>query len=162
MIEIRNESDFRNWFKENYRKLGFSKIIESSTKGFPDFVMLENGKNVRVELETKSSNFKLHEHPSDKIDKVICITEDVRLNVPTIKIEGIKLATDDMDSLYSIKRQVYSLFGKTNVPKVLTTTEVASLADVHWNTAEKALLELAIDGKVERMKKAGVNLWVIK
>lgn len=29
MIKIRNESDFRNWFKKNYGELGFSKIIKS-------------------------------------------------------------------------------------------------------------------------------------
>lgn len=43
---------------------------------------------------------------------------------------------------------------------VITTSEVASLLNVSWNTAEKALLELTIDGKVQRVKKAGVNLWL--
>gem|GEM_PF-7025549 len=33
---------------------------------------------------------------------------------------------------------------------------------VSWNTAEKHLLELTLDNKITRMKKAGVNLWVIK
>ena len=31
-----------------------------------------------------------------------------------------------------------------------------------WNTAEKHLLELALEGRVLRLKKAGVNLWVLK
>jgi len=46
--------------------------------------------------------------------------------------------------------------------KVVTTTEIAEQLKVSWNTAEKALLELTIDGKIMRLKKAGVNLWVLK
>ena len=45
--------------------------------------------------------------------------------------------------------------------KVVTTSEIAEKLGVSWNTAEKHLLELTLDGKVIRMKKAGVNLWVI-
>jgi Mn-dependent DtxR family transcriptional regulator len=46
--------------------------------------------------------------------------------------------------------------------KVVTTTEIAEQLKVSWNTAEKALLELTLEGKLLRLKKAGVNLWVIK
>ncbi|MFC1685884.1 FaeA/PapI family transcriptional regulator [Nanoarchaeota archaeon] len=46
--------------------------------------------------------------------------------------------------------------------KVVTTSEIAGELGVSWNTAEKHLLELTIEGKINRMKKAGVNLWVIK
>lgn len=46
--------------------------------------------------------------------------------------------------------------------RVLTTSELAKELKVSWNTAEKYLLELTIDGKVERMKKEGVNLWLNK
>lgn len=46
--------------------------------------------------------------------------------------------------------------------KVVTTTEIANEFKVSWNTAEKALLELTIEGKIDRLKKAGVNLWVLK
>jgi Mn-dependent DtxR family transcriptional regulator len=46
--------------------------------------------------------------------------------------------------------------------KVTTTSEVAKKMHLSWNTAEKRLLELALENKVERIKKAGVNLWVIK
>jgi Mn-dependent DtxR family transcriptional regulator len=50
----------------------------------------------------------------------------------------------------------------TRKSRVVTTSEIANEFKVSWNTAEKYLLELALDGKVERMKKVGVNLWVIK
>ena len=46
--------------------------------------------------------------------------------------------------------------------KVTTTSEIAEKMHLSWNTAEKRLLELALEGKVERIKKAGVNLWVPK
>jgi DeoR/GlpR family transcriptional regulator of sugar metabolism len=46
--------------------------------------------------------------------------------------------------------------------RVVTTSEIATEFNISWNTAEKYLLELALEGKVERMKKAGVNLWVAK
>ena len=46
--------------------------------------------------------------------------------------------------------------------RVTTTSEVADKMGIAWNTAEKRLLELALEGKVERIKKAGVNLWILK
>lgn len=46
--------------------------------------------------------------------------------------------------------------------KVVTSSEVAEKLKVSWNTAEKSLLELVIDSKIEKMKKRGVNLWILK
>jgi len=46
--------------------------------------------------------------------------------------------------------------------KITTTSEIASKLDISWNTAEKYLLELTLQGKIERIKKLGVNLWVLK
>ena len=45
---------------------------------------------------------------------------------------------------------------------IATTNEVADSLEISWNTAEKYMLELAIDRKVERMKKKGVNLWILR
>ncbi len=45
--------------------------------------------------------------------------------------------------------------------KVVTSSEIAKLLKVSWNTADKYLLELVIDGKIERIKKEGVNLWML-
>ena len=55
-----------------------------------------------------------------------------------------------------IHKGILTLLGKE---KIVTSSEVAEKLGVSWNTAEKALLELTIDGKIERIKKAGVNLW---
>ena len=59
----------------------------------------------------------------------------------------------------NLKKEIMKGLERT---KVVTTSEIASELNVSWNTAEKHLLELALDGKVIRMKKAGVNLWIIK
>lgn len=46
--------------------------------------------------------------------------------------------------------------------KVVTSSEVAKYLDISWNTADKYLLELTLEGKIERVKKKGVNLWIKK
>ncbi len=46
--------------------------------------------------------------------------------------------------------------------KVVTSSEIAKKFDISWNTADKYLLELALEDKVQRIKKAGVNLWTVK
>ncbi|MCH8014663.1 MAG: hypothetical protein IH823_07815 [Candidatus Dadabacteria bacterium] len=45
---------------------------------------------------------------------------------------------------------------------VVTSSEIAKFLKVSWNTADKYLLELALDKKVIRIKKQGVNLWILK
>ncbi len=57
------------------------------------------------------------------------------------------------------KKQIIQLVEKE---KVVTTSEIAGILKVSWNTAEKHLLELTIENKIQRLKKAGVNLWTIK
>jgi ribosomal protein S25 len=44
--------------------------------------------------------------------------------------------------------------------KVVTSSEIANNLRISWNTAEKYLLELVIEGKIEKIKKMGVNLWI--
>ena len=46
--------------------------------------------------------------------------------------------------------------------KVVTSSEIAKSLKLSWNTAEKYLLELVIEGKIEKIKKLGVNLWILK
>jgi Mn-dependent DtxR family transcriptional regulator len=46
--------------------------------------------------------------------------------------------------------------------KVVTSSEVAKFLKISWNTADKYLLELAFENKIERIKKQGVNLWILK
>jgi len=57
-------------------------------------------------------------------------------------------------STHGLKKEIIKLIEKT---KVVTTSEIASELKVSWNTAEKHLLELTLDNKITRMKKAYQN-----
>ncbi len=46
--------------------------------------------------------------------------------------------------------------------RVVTSSEIAKHFRISWNTADKYLLELVVEGKAERIKKLGVNLWLVK
>ncbi len=46
--------------------------------------------------------------------------------------------------------------------EVVTSSEVSKFLKISWNTAEKYLLELALDGKVKRKRKEGGTLWLKK
>mgnify|MGYP001573030168 FL=1 len=61
--------------------------------------------------------------------------------------------------LHNFEKKILD-FAKTD--KVVTTAEIAKHFDISWNTAERYLLELALDNRLERIKKAGVNLWILK
>ena len=56
-------------------------------------------------------------------------------------------------------KKIMTYLGKE---RVITSSEVAKLLKVSWNTAEKYLLELVIEGKIIKIKKLGVNLWLKK
>ena len=45
---------------------------------------------------------------------------------------------------------------------VVTSSEIAKLLKISWNTADSWLKDLVIDGKIKRIKKIGVNLWIKK
>jgi len=57
---------------------------------------------------------------------------------------------------------IHSILKFIKKKRVVTTSELASHFKVSWNTAEKYMLELTIQNKVIRLKKSGVNLWVLK
>lgn len=46
--------------------------------------------------------------------------------------------------------------------RVVTSSEIAKLLKMSWNTADSYLKDLVIEGKIERIKKEGVNLWLKK
>lgn len=59
----------------------------------------------------------------------------------------------------SAKIKIIKFMKGTNIT---TTSEISEKLKISWNTAEKRLLELALENKIGRIKKAGVNLWVKK
>ncbi len=159
MIRIRSEEDLKLWFKKNYKKLGFQKILRYDQMRFPDFIVLENGKKVRVELEIKSSNFILHNHSTKKVDKVICIEKDVQLKVPIIELKNFKLVGKLLKSPYSYEKQISNIMKKETV---VTSSEIAKLMKINWSTANRYLTELLMNGTLRRIKKEGVTLWLKK
>jgi Mn-dependent DtxR family transcriptional regulator len=46
--------------------------------------------------------------------------------------------------------------------RVITSSELAKFLGISWNTAQSYLMELALDGDIIRIKKEGVNLWILK
>ena len=60
-------------------------------------------------------------------------------------------------NIHKIKQKIIEL---AREERVITTSEIAKHFGISWNTAEKYLLELTLDGKVVRKKKQGVNLWL--
>lgn len=56
-------------------------------------------------------------------------------------------------------KKILDLIKKENI---VTSSEIAKHIKVSWNTAEKYLLELIIEGKIIKIKKLGVNLWMLK
>lgn len=70
------------------------------------------------------------------------------------------LSNIDINKLMIIPKDKIIKFVKEN--KVITSSELAKFLKISWNTAEKYLLELLIDNKIQRIKKEGVNLWLIK
>ena len=92
-ILLRSEAEFSEWFMKNYGKLGYEKILRKDIGKFPDFIMLKNGKEILVELETLLSNFILHKHDQNKVDEIVCIKNDLKINqikVPIIEVEDLE------------------------------------------------------------------------
>jgi len=46
--------------------------------------------------------------------------------------------------------------------RIVTSSEIAKLLKMSWNTADRYLTELLIEGEVERIKKRGTTLWMKK
>jgi len=46
--------------------------------------------------------------------------------------------------------------------KVITSSELAKFLGISWNTAQSYLMELALEEEIIRIKKEGVNLWILK
>ena len=110
-VIIKNERQFADWFKENYKKLGYSKILRGDISRCPDFIMLRDGKEVGVELETVSSNFLAHKHQLDKVDEILCLVKDIELGKPVKEVKQLTFEGNRKVTL-SIESEVYEKFKK--------------------------------------------------
>ncbi len=110
---IKTESELKSWFMKNYKKLGYSSIVRKDCGECPDFIMIKNGKELGVELETTASNFILHKHQLDKVDEVVCIVKDVKLGKPVININELEFVGSlNVKVTLSIDEEIYNKFQK--------------------------------------------------
>jgi ribosomal protein S25 len=58
-----------------------------------------------------------------------------------------------------LKKKIVKYLGNE---KVITSSELSKYLGVSWNTAEKYLLEIGMEGDIIKIKKDGVNLWMLK
>lgn len=96
MVNIQNiicgyEREIVSWIKDHYKELGYEEIIKAEERGFPDFIMLKDGKNIRVEVEIYASYFLKHKHNPKEVDEVLCIVNDTKLPIKTTEIKQLKL-----------------------------------------------------------------------
>jgi hypothetical protein len=101
--KFNNEEGFTNWFIDNYRSLGFEKVVEYRKRQFPDFIMLMDNKEVKVELETLSSHFIEHNHDSEETDFVICLVKDKELPVTTIEVSMFEYLMPNKGEIITIR-----------------------------------------------------------
>jgi hypothetical protein len=108
---IKNEKQFAEWFRKNYKKLGYSKIVRGDISRCPDFIMLKKGKEVGVELETVASNFLVHKHDLNKVDEILCLVKDIELGKPVREVKDVEFC-GNMKVTLSINSEVYDNFKK--------------------------------------------------
>lgn len=110
---IKNESELKKWVIDNYEKLGYSGIKRKDIGECPDLILLRNGEEVKIELETVASNFLSHKHPFDKVDEIICIVKDMDLEKPVTSIDELEFkGNSNVKVTLSIDNQVYEKFQK--------------------------------------------------
>ena len=110
---IKNESELKEWFIHNYKKLGYTGIVRKDIGKCPDLIMLRDGKEVQVELETSASNFLTHKHTLNKVDEIVCVIKDLELDKPIIVIEDLELAQKpNVKVTLSFDDKIYEKFRK--------------------------------------------------
>ncbi|MBU0530497.1 MAG: hypothetical protein ABIH52_04020 [Candidatus Aenigmatarchaeota archaeon] len=96
-----------NWFEKNYKQLGFEKILRRQWNKTPDYIVLKNGKEVKVEIEYLASSFIQHKHKISEADIVICCKNDVELKgVKVIALDDVFVCANDIiEKLEEIRRK---------------------------------------------------------
>jgi len=107
MKPIHSESDVVEWFFENYKRLGFKRILKHRWSGTPDFDMFDKKNRVlKVEIEDLTDCF--NHNPSD-VDIVVCVYDNIGLSKihPSIKVIELRklgyLMMPDMEEHYRHK-----------------------------------------------------------
>lgn len=112
------ESPLCEWFEQHYSSFGFEEIAVDRTpkylclknsmsfNGFPDYLVLRNGKWLRLEVECWSEQY-LYTHSSDYADIVLCYAETKRLEgIETLEYYKI-MGCEDIINQYEIAEYLY-------------------------------------------------------
>lgn len=67
------EHEVVQWVKNHHKELGYDKILSENKDKIPDFIMVRNCKNIKVEIEIYASHFLKHKHDPKKVDEVLCV-----------------------------------------------------------------------------------------
>ena len=113
---INSEKELKKWFEKNFEKLGYTKIIRKDEGVYPDFILLKNKREVKVELETQLSHFLLHKHNVKEVDEIVCVEKDIKLElgIPIIQVRELKYvprvarlsATVEPDTIKTISKLI--------------------------------------------------------
>lgn len=86
-LGVPTERELDEWFRNNYRNLGYTKIMRSRV---PDYIAIdESGNETRIELESRSSNFTRHGHSPEDVDLVICWEKTGEIPVPCVTVDDL-------------------------------------------------------------------------
>ena len=121
------EGSIINWFEKNYKALGFEWIIKKQWNKTPDFIMLKDGKEVKVEIEFRSSDFIRHGHKLSEADFVVCCVKDVELDesIKVIPLNHIFISYDD---------EIYPNIDPFKKP--VTSNDLRTVVDI-WNKKQR-------------------------
>lgn len=90
LLAIRHIAEFVYWFELNCEKMGFTRIFEYSVGLHPTFFVEQDGRELCVALELRTSDFSKVLQESKSIDLVVCLENDTKLLVPTITVDLVE------------------------------------------------------------------------
>lgn len=154
--KLEREQGFREWFEKNYEVLGFDRIKENRLRGSPDYTMMKNGKEVKVELESLSSNFITHGHDPEETDLVVCIVEDKKLPVETFETYNFEFGKEKPPKTreetgfrrFPILLELAKLSENTNRNEI-TVKELAEKTNISQQSASRRIFELSKANLIE-------------
>lgn len=98
LFEPIDEMGLMYLFARHHKAIGFPYIIKIRSK-FPDVIAIDDsGERVNVELEYKSSNFKMHGHNPSDCEYCVCWEHDWKDAPPKLRIISLK---DKLKSIYN-------------------------------------------------------------
>lgn len=167
IYDIVTESLVRETFSILSEDLGFT--ILSSRNYFPDFILSDGSKIIRVEAEVTSSNFNKHGHSIDDCDMLICYRDDLAKKLPldVLELEDFIEIIENSDISNTIRelrsdnfiqmKDKILKFLENGYPRDYSIQDIADAIKVHRSTATKYLKILHRIGMIVHTRKHGTT-----